>query len=463
MILDSPGVGEIVIEQRYFDEHLAEDYEHPRNVVSGAVSAKELSADAQRALESGAIRFINFNSLHNIVCTGAMLVEMLDEFVERILSDVGYKTDGVIIEVTNEAVKEHMGSTSHHHRWMIAKKSRGESAVTSVTGIRWTTGRTGRITPTVLIDPVRLSGATLSKVVAHHAGNVQSKGIGIGAQLRIIRSGEVIPFIDEVVDRAEGVEIPDQCPSCESPVRWDNDFIVCTSLECDAQCARRLHHFFEILGNLDLFGTKAVETLVENGHRDLVSIYKLTAADFAACGFGPKQSENLVNELIRSRTDAVEDWRFLGALGIPHLGRGSSRRLLKIHSIETLNKVTAAEIEKIDSFGQVVAPSVHADINVLWPVISGLLGLGFNLVTSIAPAGGPLSGKRVVFTGTMPKPRKEMESQAESLGAVVQSSVSKTTNWLVTGERVGKTKINKAVSLGVEVISVSDYEAKISD
>ena len=463
VVLTAPGVGEIVMQQSYFDEYLSDEFEHPRNVVVGAVSAKEPNADAQKALDQGAIRFVNYESLHNIVCVGEALLEFLDEMVERVLADVEYPTDGVVIEVLDPRVKEYLGSTSHHHRWQIAKKSKGESAVTTVTGIRWTTGRTGRITPTVLIEPVKLSGATLSKVTAHHAGNVRSLSIGVNASVRILRSGLVIPFLESVLSPAEVVAIPDRCPTCNSKVEWENDFIVCKDVFCDAQCRRRLGHFFEILGNVDLFGSKTIESLVENGHRDLLDIYKLTVSDFEACGFGPKQSENLVNELVRSRTDAVEDWRFLAAIGISYLGRGSSRRLLKVSPIEKLVELTVQDIVNIESFGPVVAPSVHTAIQTLWPAISGLLALGFNLVTTSATASGGLSGKRVVFTGAMPSPRKAMEEAAQRLGAEVQSAVSAKTDWLVTGERVGMSKLTKAEKLGVKVMPLAEYEAILAN
>jgi DNA ligase (NAD+) len=463
VVMDDPGVGEIVMEKAYFDDNLADDFEHPRNVVVGAVSAKEPNADAQAALNDGAIRFVNYENLPNIVCVGGMLVDMLDEFEEQILGSVEYPTDGVIIEVTHLDIKAHMGATSHHHRWQIAKKTKGESAITTVEDIEWTTGRTGRVTPTILIKPVRLSGATLSRVTAHHAGNVKRLGIGVGASLKVIRSGEVIPFAEEIITPAEAVTIPEKCPACDADVEWEGDFIVCSGVSCEAQLVRRLHHFFDILGNLDLFGRKSVQKLVDAGHTDLVSIYNLAAGDFEDCGFGPKQAENLVSELVRSRKDAVEDFRFLGAMGIHHLGRGSSRRLLKAHPIETLTNVSAAQIERVESFGPVVAPSVKKDIDALWPTIRGLLDLGFNLVSSATPSTGVLSGKRIVFTGAMTKPRKEMEAGAARLGAEVQKAVSGKTDWLVTGERVGETKINKAEKLGVTIVPMAEYEGIIRD
>ena len=462
VVMDDPGIGEIVMPKSYFESNLSENFSHPRNVVVGAVGAEELNDDAQTALTAGAIRFVNYNSLHSIVCDADLLLEKLEEFHSELTQETEYPVDGIVIEVLDEAIKAKMGANSHHHRWMLAKKIKGEHAIATVIDIEWLTGRTGRISPIVLIEPVRLSGATISRVTAHHAGNVKKLGIGQGASLRILRSGEVIPFIEEVIKPAEAIDIPTKCPACGARVRWERDFIFCDAEDCVSKCVQRLHYYFKTVENIDLFGEKTIEKLVSHGYRDLLSIYKLNTADFESCGFSSKQSENLTAELLRSRTDAVEDWRWLGAMGILHLGRGSSRRLLKVHAIESLNSLSVADIDNIDSFGSVVSPSIHRDLQQLWPTIEGLMRIGFNLVASNVPTKGILSGKKIVFTGTMEKPRKEMEEQATQLGAEVQSSVRSNTDWLVTGNKVGASKISKAEKKGTEIVSVAEYEKRIS-
>ena len=462
VVMDGPGIGEIVMTQAYFEANLGNDFSHPRNVVVGAVGADELSDDAQVALSAGAIRFVNYQNLHEIICNNSVLLEKLEEFHIQFLQETEYPIDGVVIEVVDAAIKAKMGANNHHHRWMLAKKIKGEHAITTVVDIDWTTGRTGRITPTVLLEPVYLSGAKISRVTAHHAGNVKAQGIGRGATLRILRSGEVIPFIDGVVTPAESVEIPTECPSCEGVVLWERNFIVCNNKDCDSRSVQRLHHYFKTVENVDLFGEKTLQKIVNHGHRDILSIYKLNAANFESCGFSSKQSNNLASELQRSRTDAVEDWRWLGALGIHHLGRGSSRKLLKVHALDSLNSLSVDDIEDVDSFGSVVAPSVHRDLQQLWPTIEGLLKMGFNLVASNVPTSGILSGKRIVFTGSMEKPRKEMEEQALQLGADVQSSVRGNTDWLITGDKVGASKISKAEKSGVEIVPFATYKKRIN-
>jgi len=463
VVMDGPGIGEIVMSKAYFEGNLIESFSHPRNVVVGAVGADILSRESQIALTSGAIRFVNYQNLHAIICDASTLLEKLEDIHMQFLQETEYPIDGIVIEVVDEAIKVKMGANSHHHRWMLAKKIKGEHAITTVVDIEWRTGRTGRITPTVILDPVHLSGAKISRVTAHHAGNVKKLGIGEGATLRILRSGEVIPFIDKVIHPVESVNIPTQCPACGTTITWDRDFIICDADDCISKSIRHLFHYFKTIENIDLFGEKTLEKIVNHGYRDLLSIYQLTARDFESCGFSLKQAENLVAELQRSRTVAVEDWRWLAALGILHLGRGNSKRLLKVHALESLNCLSIEDIEKVDSFGSIVAPSVHCNLKKLWPTIEGLMEIGFNLVKSNTPTGGVLSGKRIVFTGTMERSRKEIEEQARQLGAEVQSSIRKNTDWLIIGNKVGASKLTKAEKTGIEIVPFATYKVLIID
>lgn len=415
LVVGNPGVGEIVIATEYFEQHLSEHFQHPRNLVVGCITAETVNVHGQKAFAEGAIRWINYNEIERYEISAEELINKLDDLCDVLEEQCEYPTDGVVIEAVDESVKDSLGSTNSHHRWQIAKKRIGESAETTVTGLEWSTGRTGRVTPTVEIESVHLSGATLSRVTAHHAGRVEADGIGVGATLRIVRSGEVIPFIQAVVNPTK-TEIPDRCPTCATSLITDGDFLVCPSITCDAQTVRRIVHFFGILGNVDGFAEKTVQKLVDRGYGELMAIYKMSNRDFEDCGFGPKQSENLVSELKKSRTTAVEDWRFLGAIGIPRLGRGSSKRLLAKYPLAELPEVSVDEIQDVESFGPIVAPTIHKELSNQWGLIRGLLDLGFNLVNETVPPGGLLDGKCIVFTGTMDQPRAQMQKQAEALG-----------------------------------------------
>ncbi len=457
------GVGEIVVVKSYFEQKMAEFFEHPRNMVVGIVTSDTLNENAKRALDDGMVHFLPYSRVNGIVVDGEQLIERRRELVDELLAEVDYPTDGVVAEVMNEELKQKMGATAHHYRWQIAIKTKGETAETRVTEIQWQVGRTGNITPVMIVDPVPLSGATIRRVTAHHAGNVRDLNIGIGTRIEIIRSGEVIPKLEAVIEAMGDVFLPQVCPSCATPLVWQNDFLRCTNTDCTAQIEQRIAHWFRILGNADWFGIKTVRRLVENGHRSLEAVYSLTEHDFLSMEFGPVQSKNLVEAIAISRAKAVEDWRFLAAFGISNLGTGDSRKLLGHKAIADILTLTAEQIKAIKGFGEITSQAIAEDLKRLEPLIGHMLDLGFNLrrtplVKELEDADSPIAGKGIVFTGKMTiGTREEMQATARELGARVQTAVSGKTNYLVCGEKVGAKKIEKAAKLGVTVLSEQKY------
>ena len=458
------GVGEIVISEAYFNENLKDQFSHPRNFVTGLIGADNLSKEAMEAMQDKVIRFVPYSQLNHELCGTEALRENVETLCAKVESECLYPVDGSVIDVLNPEVRETMGSTNHHHNWQIAKKLKGETAVTSVEGITWQTGRTGRITPVLNVKTINLSGADISNVTGHNAGNIKNLNVGIGAEIEIVRSGEVIPKLLGVLKEGADADIPQQCQTCDAAAEMERDFLVCQNPDCEAKVEARLQHFFNVLGNVDLFGPRTIAVLVENNIRELPDIYKQQAADFEAMGFGAKQATNLVEQLTRSCTEAVEDWRFLAAFGIDHLGRGDSRKLLRVHELADLKSLTDEQLIDIPGFGEITAESIPKSLAVRWPVIEAMLALGFTLLSDepVEAIESPISGKYIVFTGSMQRPRGDMQEDARKLGATVQTSVNKKTQILVIGDKVGAKKIEKAQALGTEVIPEADYLALIS-
>ncbi len=457
------GMGEIVVVKTYFDERMADFFEHPRNMVVGIISSDTLNENAKTALDDGMVRFVPYCLVTATTVDGHRLVHDTPRLVNDLLAKVDYPTDGVVAEVTDDRLKQRMGATAHHYRWQIAIKTKGETAQTVVTGIQWQVGRTGNVTPVLEVDPVSLSGATIRRVSAHHAGNIRNSSIGIGTRIEIIRSGEVIPKLETVLEVRGEVARPEVCPSCSTPLTWQNDFLKCTNSDCKAQIEQRIRHWFKVLGNADWFGIQTIRKLVENGHDCLEAVYRLREADFAAMGFGPVQSKNLAEAITISRTKPVEDWRFLAAFGISDLGTGDSRKLLAHVTIDAVPSLTAERIEVIKGFGKITSNNIADDLRRLRPLFSHMLDLGFNLQpTPLASeqiaVESPIAGKGIVFTGKMLHgSREKMQAEARSLGAMVQTAVSGNTDYLVCGQNVGASKINKANRLGVTILTESRY------
>jgi DNA ligase (NAD+) len=384
------------------------------------------------------------------------------------MAQVDYPIDGMVAEVTDEDLRAHMGATAHHYRWQIAIKTRGETAVTTVEDIHWQVGRTGNLTPVLQVAPVSLSGATIRRVTAHHAGMVKAIRPGRGARIEIIRSGEVIPKIERVIEPSDDFTIPEECPSCAGPLTWQNDFLKCRNPACRAQAGQRIRYWFQTLGTADWFGIKTVQKLVAAGYDTLEKIYDLRREDFEKLGFGPVQSRNLAEALELSRTKPVEDWRFLAAFGIADLGKGESRRLLTFFPLKMLPQVKAGDIEKIHGFGKKTSESITGGLAAIGETFRHMLALGFNLQeTPLAGkesgAESPVAGKGIVFTGRMQGgSREEMQARARRLGARVQSAVSGKTDYLVCGQKVGRTKLDKARRLGVTILGEDEYRKMIA-
>ncbi len=461
------GLGEIVVVQSYFNAHLADKFEHPRNMVVGIISSDKLNPDAVQALADGKVHFVPYNQLPTWQGKVGDLLSDIISLSDELMAKTDYPLDGVVLEVVNEDLKAHMGATAHHYRWQIAVKRKGDTAETRVQGIQWQVGRTGNVTPVLEVVPITLSGATIRRVTAHHAGMLLKHKIGPGARIEVIRSGEVIPKLEQVLESSQDVTLPEVCPACGTELSWKGDFLRCTQQICPAQIEKRISHWFRTLGSADWFGIKTIQKLVANGFDSLEKIYSMDSDNFSGLGFGPVQSKNLAEALITSCTKEVEDWRFLAAFGIPDLGVGDSRRLLQHFPLEILIGIDAQSIVKIDGFGETTSRSISQGMDVLKETIGHMLGLGFNLLktplfSESASIESPIAGKKLVFSGKMKSGRRErMQAQARQLGAKVQSSVSGATDLLICGQKVGAAKLEKASSLGVAVLSEDAYNRLI--
>lgn len=457
------GPGEIVVNRRYFDENLQPYFENPRNFQTSVIKEKELEEHAAKAIQDMASVFFPFALLPAWAGTWQELIADFDAIILKRRSSVEYDVDGVIIEVTDNELQKEMGATRHHHSWQIAYKENLEAAHVKVIDVLPQTSRSGRVNPVAKVEPTRLSGALVQRATAHHYKMVRDKGIGPGAVIELTRSGEVIPKIGAVITPVVA-ELPKECPSCGSEVVMDGDYLYCpNNIGCPAQIANTMEHFFKMLRHVDLFGTATIERMYANGIRSVDEIYKLDAKDLENMGFGPKQSENLVDQLNRSRAEKIEDWRFLAAFGVFRLGPGNCEKLLSHYHLQDVFHLTEEKIVAVEGFAKKTASVVVKGLRRIKPLFDELYTLGFNLdVTPLLEKTeipiSPISGMQIVFTGTMAHGnRDDMEREAKSLGAKVGKSVTGKTNILVTGENVGETKVNQAQQRGVRILSEWDY------
>ncbi|BAS67416.1 BRCT domain-containing protein [Bathymodiolus septemdierum thioautotrophic gill symbiont] len=456
------GAGEIVVKKSYFESHLSNDFEYPRNFQASLIKEKELGPLAKQAITDKAAVFVPFNQLP--IWSGDIneLSSHFDRIVKQVLQDIDFDVDGVVFEVTNENLKVEMGANRKFHRWQIAFKENIDKAKVKVLSVTPQVGRTGKITPVAELEPTLLSGATIHRATGHHYGLVKAQGLGAGAIIELTRSGLVIPKINKVLQSATP-DIPTACPSCSESLQWESDFLICHNHQlCPAQVVGRMEWFFKVLANNDGFGIATIKKLYTHNIRKISQVYALDADALMAMGFGEKTSNNLVEQLKRSRSEQIEDWRFLAAFGVERLGMGNCENLLKSCPLTDIFSLDAQQIANIDGFAQLSAQSIIDGLVSIKAEFDLIFKQGFNLELTIlkkdlAEFTHPLNGKKIIFTGKMSASRDEMKKHAKSIGIQVVSSVNAKTDYLVIGEKVGPKKIEAAKRLGVEILTEVEY------
>jgi DNA ligase (NAD+) len=456
------GPGEIVVKRTYFEKHLSNYFEYPRNFQASLIKEKELDSLAIDAINDKAALFVPFTQLPQWLGSIEQFSNQFLDIVGQLESGVDFDIDGVVFEIVNPELKDYMGSNRKFHRWQIAFKENKEKAQVKVISVTAQVGRTGKITPVAELEPTQLSGATIYRATGHHYGLVKEQGLGAGSVIELTRSGLVIPKINKVLKTAE-VVIPSNCPSCGCKLSWDADFLMCLNHEkCQEQVIGKIIYFFRILANNDGFGQATIQKLYAEGIRQVSDIYLLNEAKLMSMGFGKKTSHNLINQLIRSRKESIEDWRFLAAFGVQRLGMGNCENLLKNYSIEKIFDLPVKDISNIDGFAEITAELIFDGLTLIKPQYEVLISGGFELeqtllTTEINQSTSLFNSKKIVFTGTMNESRAKLQKQAKAFGANVGKSVSSKTDFLIIGENIGHSKIKDAKTHEVEILTEAEY------
>jgi DNA ligase (NAD+) len=392
----------------------------------------------------------------------------LDELRHRF----AYPTDGAVIKVDDYARRESLGSTAKAPRWAIAYKFAPERAETKVLAVTFQVGRTGVVTPVAELEPVQLSGTTVARATLHNFNEVARKDIRVGDWVLVQKAGEIIPEVLSVnlERRPPGtvpIEAPKVCPSCGGPLTAETVYLRCLNEDCGERLKRRLLHFAH-RGAMDIegLGEVLVGQLVDKGLvRSFVQIYDLRREDVAALErMGEKSADNLLAAIEASKQQPL--WRLLFGLGILHVGAGLARQLEKYFAgMEELAAASEEQLLAVPDVGAIVARSLHE-----WfrkeehrHLLSELAARGVRMrseARTVATGPGPLTGKKLVITGTLSKPREHFAERIRALGGEVAGSVSSKTDYLLAGEAAGS-KLDKAKQLGVRILGEEEFELEI--
>jgi len=396
------------------------------------------------------------------------LVERGTAFIEE-LHDLDFEVDGFVVKVNRFDQQRILGATAKSPRWAIAWKFEKFEATTTLADIRVQVGRGGTITPVADLEPVELAGTIVRRASLHNADEIARKDIRIGDVLVVEKAGKVIPHVVRVEKhlrkgRQRSWEFPTECPECGTAVVKDEDgvYIRCPNVICPARCRERLR-FFASRGAMDIegLGDKLVEQLVATDLvKDYADLYALTAEQLEPLErMGKKSAAALVEQIAASRSRGLV--RVLNGLGIRHVGpRVATLLSERFPTIEALQAASAEELASVPEIGEIIAASVHEWLQGDYGrrTIAGLRAAGVRLDVPEADrvAGGPLTGKTLVVTGTLAGfSRQEAEQAIRKAGGRASSSVSKKTDYLVAGEEAGS-KLATAKKLGVPVIDEAE-------
>ena len=465
------------------------EFANPRNAAAGSLRQLDPQVTASRSLSFFAYYLVgegaqpkHSESLALLarygfkVSENYKVVENIDEAIKYIgdfnelRQGLSYDTDGAVIKVNDVYQQRILGATGKDPRWATAYKYPPEQAETTLEDIDWRVGRTGVLTPTAVLTPVKLSGSVISRATLHNEDFIRAKDIRIGDRVVINKAGEIIPEVLRVVaekrtgDEKE-VEIPNVCPECGWRVERQGEeaAIRCTNPHCPALGREGLIHFVSRDAmNIDGCGPSVINALLDAGLvRDAADLYSLRKEDLLKLErMGEKSADNLLAALTESKKNELD--KLLFALGIRHVGAKVARILAtEFGSMEKLQQAQPEELAQIRDIGDKIAESAVTWLNVPANIdlVERLAAAGLTM-TFTPPASqedNPFFGKTLVFTGTMPTlGRAEAKTMAQDVGAKVSGSVSKKTDYVIAGAEAGS-KLEKAQQLGVTVIDEAEF------
>lgn len=465
------------------------EFANPRNAAAGSLRQLDPQVTASRSLSFFAYYLVgegaqpkHSESLALLarygfkVSENYKVVENIDEAIKYIgdfnelRQGLSYDTDGAVIKVNDVYQQRILGATGKDPRWATAYKYPPEQEETTLEDIDWRVGRTGVLTPTAVLTPVKLSGSVISRATLHNEDFIRAKDIRIGDRVVINKAGEIIPeVLRVVVEKRTGdekeVEIPSVCPECGWRVERQGEeaAIRCTNPHCPALGREGLIHFVSRDAmNIDGCGPSVINALLDAGLvRDAADLYSLRKEDLLKLErMGEKSADNLLAALTESKKNELD--KLLFALGIRHVGAKVARILAtEFGSMEKLQQAQPEELAQIRDIGDKIAESAVTWLNVPANIdlVERLAAAGLTM-TFTPPASqedNPFFGKTLVFTGTMPTlGRAEAKTMAQDVGAKVSGSVSKKTDYVIAGAEAGS-KLEKAQQLGVTVIDEAEF------
>lgn len=466
-------------------------FANPRNAAAGSVRQLDSSVAAKRGLDFMAyflpnperygirtqsesidflreLGFVTNHKLNGLAKNTNEIISYINDLAKK-REGLPFEIDGVVLKVNNLKDEEKLGFTQRVPRWGIAYKFPAEEVLTTLKEIKFTVGRTGKITPNAIFDPVHVAGSVVSKATLHNEDYCLDKDVRVGDVISIRKAGDVIPEVVEVKkERRTGKEtlfkMIEKCPMCGSKLVKEDANYFCKNNSCPARKIEGLIHFASRdTMNIDGLGERIIEDFYNMGFiKDISDIYLLKnhKEDLMELeGFGEKSINNLLSSIERSKSNSLE--KVLFALGIRHVGKKTAKVLAKRYkNIDNLIKASEEELTNINDIGAIIAKSVKEYLSneENLSLINELKNIGLNFEYVDTGFDDKLEGMTFVLTGTLQKyKREELTKILEDKGAKVTSSVTKKTTGVIVGDKPGS-KYDKALKLGINIYKEEDIE-----
>jgi len=378
---------------------------------------------------------------------------------------LNYETDGIVIKIDRLQDQDTLGVVGKRPRYAIAWKFPPLIKTTILKDVLFQVGRTGVVTPVGILEPVNIGGAMVTRVTLHNKSEIERKDIRIGDEVEVIRSGDVIPkILQPLVGKRKGkgkkVSFPKTCPVCETKLIYQSSDILvkCPNTQCMAQLKNSIIHFVSKDAlDIDGLGKELVFQLIDKRIiKNIVDIFRLDATKLNQLErAGEKMITNLLASIESSKNSSMH--RFIYGLGIPGVGSKTAKNLgIKFQTIDKLFQVSIEELREMSDIGDIASENIFQFFKNNHQLVEDLLNQGIK----IPPPGnihqGPLSGKKILFTGTLSLPRRIAKEKAEKAGGEIVSSLSKNTDFLITGQSPGS-KLKKANDLGIAVLTEIEF------
>jgi DNA ligase (NAD+) len=464
---------------------------NPRNAAAGTLRQLDPSVTAERPLDCFVFEVLDEEECgfetrleeHRAVDRWGFQIddhtERVDDiddavaFRDRMLDqrdEIDYEIDGIVIKLDRLDACELLGATARAPRWAFAYKFPARTEITTVRDIVVQIGRTGRMTPVALLDPVDVSGVEVSRATLHNPEQIAELGVSVGDTVRLKRAGDVIPYVETVIDGdgEDWFDFPDRCPVCDSPVEREGPLAFCTGgIACPAQLRRAIRHYASRSGlDIEGLGEKTVDQLIDAGLvEELPDLYTLSKRELTALdGWGETSARNLLSELEASKRPSLSD--FLSALGVPGVGQTTASDIARhFGTFDAILEASETELQQLDGIG----PKTAAEIRTFFgsdrnrEIVAELREQGVDPQSAEA-ADETLEGMTFVFTGALEEmTREEARELIERHGGSATTSVSGNTDYLVVGADPGQSKREDAEEHGVPTIDPDEFEELLAE